>query len=127
MTGHDERAAFHHVLDDGDVENPVECIDGALNAAAAREVDDGILRHVEEIARDHDIRSAEVDDAVAIGVRRLGVRDNHAFAVDEVQLLLVAEVGLARNQVLLARPSSTAASCSRARRRTRQALSCRYS
>ena len=89
---------FHHVLDHRDVENPVERIDDALNAAAAGEVDDGILRHVEEITGNHHIRAAEVDDAVAVGVRGFGMRHDDAFAVDEVELLLVAEIRLAGDE-----------------------------
>ena len=42
--------------------------------------------------------AAEVDDAVAVGVRGLGMRDDDAFAVEEVQLLFAAEVALARHQ-----------------------------
>ena len=54
-----------------------------LEVAAVLRVDHRIAREVEHIAGDDDVRSAEEDDAVAIGVRGGLVQHLNRFAVEE--------------------------------------------
>src|SRR5665213_345375 len=78
-----------------EIHEPVERVDFALHAAAARDVDDRKPRRVEHVARCHDIGSAEEDDAVTVGVRRRLMQHLDAFSV-EVHVLPLLVVGFCR-------------------------------
>ena len=65
------------------------------------DVDERIRRHLKEIAARDDVRSAEVDDDVAVGVGARDVDDLNAVAVEEVtQLHRLHVKGVGRPRVL---------------------------
>src|SRR5258708_5446439 len=81
------------MLENGAVEDGVECVDFTLNGTAIGDVDEGVWRGVENVAGDDDVGSPEVDDAVAVrgGVRHVEHLDavavvEHALAVGEISI-----------------------------------------
>ena len=90
MAGDHHGAAFLAVNRDDHVDDLLQRIDGALNAAARGEIDDGVIGGGEDVAGADDIVAAEEHDAIAVGMGGGLMQDVDAFAI-EVQLLLIAQ------------------------------------
>ena len=69
------RAALLQVRRHGDVEHLVQAVEIAVDAAAGGEIDGGILRRHEQVAGDEHVGAAEVDEDVAVTVRRRSDRE----------------------------------------------------
>jgi hypothetical protein len=94
VTRHHQRPAGAMGRRNGDVDQPVQAVDDGVQAAAGLDVDDRIVRQIEQIAGADDVGLAEQHDAVAVGVRGL-VHDDHRLVV-EVEALLRRRVGVVR-------------------------------
>src|SRR5690606_36701045 len=90
MAGKHKRAAVLAVHRDDQIDERVERGDDALEASARLEIDDGIARRHEHVARRDHVGAAEEYEAVPISVRVRLMDDADPFPV-EVDLLLVAE------------------------------------
>src|SRR5579863_8635032 len=81
MTRDDHGAAVLVMLIDGFLEYVVECVDLTLHRAAVLEIDEGIFRHIEDIARGNYIGLAEVHYRIAIRACVRFIEHLDAFAV----------------------------------------------
>ena len=91
----DHRAALSFVLENGPIQDVVQRVDLALNAAAVFDIDERKLRGVEDIARDDNVGLTEVNDAVAIGDRVRLVKNLDGVSV-VVFAPAIVEKGVAR-------------------------------
>src|SRR5579863_2109053 len=89
----DVGAAFFFMLGNRYIDDVVESVDFALNAAAALHVDKRIAFRIEDIAGCNNVGAAEDHQAVAIGMRRRLPANFHRFLV-EVDFLLARYVGV---------------------------------
>ena len=93
----DPRAALAAVLGNGEIENLIQAVDDALNAAALLDVDDGIADGRKEVAGADHFGVTEEHDAVAVRVRRRRVIDDHRFTVEVFrQLVELVEIRVGR-------------------------------
>src|SRR5262249_33146156 len=86
MAWDDHRATFHVVGGYGHLSQAVQALEHSLQASSAFQVDDGVFRRIENVARADGIRAPEKDDAVAIRSPRL-MKYLHGFTV-EIEVLL---------------------------------------
>ena len=93
VTGNDQRAAFLQGRRHGEIDNAIQRVDNALNAAAAIEIDDRVAGGDENVAGADDVGAAKEDQAVAIGVRR-GLMEQDDGLIVEVQVFLLAAVDI---------------------------------
>src|SRR5437867_6969466 len=90
VSGNDQSASLLTVNRYDQVNNLVQPVNDALNAAARGQVDDGVAGCRENIAGTDHIRAAEENNGVAIGMRGRQMENFDALAVKK-QLLFVAE------------------------------------
>src|SRR5439155_21397502 len=92
MAWNNHRAAFLLLGRDSYIEDKIQRIDEAVDAAAILQVDDGIVCGGEDVPGEHDIGTTEEHNAVAVCVRRLRMKHLDGFTVEE-QLLSVSKEG----------------------------------
>ena len=78
VTGNHVGAALLIPRRHGDLEDPVERGDRAVDGAAVRDVDHRIEVGIEDVAGGDDVRAAEVHERVAVGVRGRHVMEHDA-------------------------------------------------
>src|ERR1019366_7378903 len=83
MTRNHQRAAFLLRGRDRDLENATQRVEKTLNTAAALQVDHGIARSYEKIARADYVRAAEKDYAVAVAMGGLLMNDLYRLVVEK--------------------------------------------
>ncbi len=66
--GIDVRSALLVFERDRELKNSIQCSDEPLHAAAVLQIDHRVAAGIEDVADAKDIRTAEQDDAVAVGV-----------------------------------------------------------
>src|SRR6058998_4050464 len=84
MSGNDHGSAFCSELGNGQIQNPVEPVDDALNVSTSLDVNDRIAIGSENVAgRDH-VVAPEVNETIAVRVGRWLMQNENALAVEEV-------------------------------------------
>ena len=94
MPRHQERAVrlpLQRQIENGQIHQAVQCIELALDGAAAPGVDDGPAGRVDDVACRNHVASPEEHDRVAVGVRGRLMNDLNAFAVQVHRVLMVIE------------------------------------
>src|SRR6266404_6945936 len=92
MTRNHVRAAFLLLGGNRDlVDKAIQRVDDSLDAATLFQVDGGIARRRENIARAYDIGAAKKNEAVSIRMRRGLMKDLNRIAVKEKVLLICRE------------------------------------
>src|SRR5438034_3973173 len=71
MSGDDHRAPFHMVGWNRHLPQPVQSLEHSLKTPSVLQVDDGVFRGIENIARAHYVRAPKKHDAVAVRGRWL--------------------------------------------------------
>ena len=87
MAGNDKGPAFLLVFWDGDLDDAIQRIDDAIDAAARLHIKIWIARCVENVARTYHVRAPKIHDAIAVRVRTRRVDDFDTLVVEEEFLL----------------------------------------
>src|SRR5215471_14004226 len=90
-------ASFLLFSGNGHLDQPVQTRDYALNAAAALQIDNGVVAWREDIARADDVGTPEEYDAVSVCMRRRLVNDLNPLAI-KVHGLFISDVGIGRQR-----------------------------
>src|SRR5438105_5710961 len=94
MAGDDHRAPFHVVSGNRHLPEAVQSFEYSRETAAVFQIDDGIFRGIENVARGYDVRAPEEDDAVTVGC--CGLMEDLDPITVERQVLLRSRIGVVR-------------------------------
>ena len=88
VAGNDHGAALRAELRNRQIQNAIQTVQNAVDAAALVHFDHGIAIRAQDIAGADHIGVAEEHDAIAVGVRIRQVENLHAFAVEKLAELV---------------------------------------
>src|SRR5436190_1813034 len=92
MAGDDHRTSFHMVGRNRHLSQAIQSLDHTLKISSVLQVDDGILRRIENIAATDDVGAPEKYHAVAVGRGRL-MQYLDRFTI-EIEVLLGNRIGV---------------------------------